>query len=92
MHIPLKTVIEISLGLLGLATAIVVTIGKIKEVKARKINKLEPNPKRCIAEAERITALEGQNKVWLTRFDSIDKSLDDVKGSLKTLTDLHLKN
>lgn len=87
-----ELIFKLAIAVLGLGTAIVVLLQKLKEVKARKVNKLEGNPKRCIIEAERITALEGQNKVWLTRFDNIDHSLDEVKGSIKTLTDLHLKN
>lgn len=87
-----ELIFKLAVGVLGLVTAVIVAIQKFKEAKARKVSKLQPNPKRCIEEAERITALEGQNKVWTTRFDHVDKSLADIKGDLKTLTDLHLKN
>lgn len=87
-----ELIFKLAVGVLALGTAVVTLLQRLKESKARKTNKLEGNPKRCILEAERITSLEGQNKVWLTRFDNIDQSLNEVKGSIKTLTDLHLKN
>jgi hypothetical protein len=83
---------ELVLGGVTMVTAVLVSIQKIKEARARKVSKISPNPKRCIEEAERITKLEGQNLVWTTRFDNVDKGLIDIKASVKTLTDLHLKN
>ena len=88
-----KLIAEIAVAALGLGTAIVVLLQKIKEAKAKKKDpSWKPNPIRCQEERDRVTSLEGQNKVWLTRFDNVDQSLDDIKGGLKTLTDLHLKN
>ncbi len=88
----LKLIVEIAVAVLGVATATVVAMSKIKEAKIRKKDPtFMPNPKRCEEERDRINALEGQNKVWLTRFDHVDDSLAEIKGSLKTLTDLHLK-
>jgi len=86
-----ELIFKLAVSVLGLGTGVVVLIAKIKESKARKVNKLEPNPKRCAEAFDRLINLEGQNKVWLTRFDAVDDSLDDIKGSIKTLTDLHLK-
>jgi hypothetical protein len=82
---------EVGLGVMGLVTAMIVSIQKIKEARARKINKIAPNPKRCIEEAERITKLEAKNEVWLARFDAVDRGIEDLKTGQKTLLDLHLK-
>lgn len=87
-----KTWVEIIMGVLGLLTATVVLLQKIKEAKAKKKDpSWKPNPIRCQEERDRVTALEGQNKVWTARFDAVDDSLDDIKAGLKTLTDLHLR-
>lgn len=92
MNATIKTIIEIFLAIVGLTTATVVAMAKIKEAKVRKKDPtFKPNPKRCEEEREKILALEGQNKVWLTRFDNVDDSLKDIKGGLDTLTKLHLK-
>jgi ribosome-binding ATPase YchF (GTP1/OBG family) len=63
-----------------------------KEVKAKKKDPTwKPNPRRCEEQRERVLALEGQNKVWLERFDHVDDSLLDIQSGLKTLMGLHLK-
>lgn len=84
--------LEVAVAGMGLVTAVIVSIQKIKEARARKVAKIAPNPKRCIEEAERITKLEAKNEVWLTRFDSVDSGIADLKAGQKTLLELHLKN
>lgn len=87
-----KTIVEIILSFIALLTAVIVAISKIKEAKLKKKDPTwKPNPKRCEEERDRIIALEGKNEVWATRFDHIDEGINDLKGGLKTLTDLHLK-
>jgi hypothetical protein len=88
----LKTIIEILLAAMSLATAFFVAKAKIKEAKLRRKDpSWQPNPKRCQEERDRIVALEGKNEVWGARFDSVDKGIEDLKASQKTLIDLHLK-
>lgn len=87
-----ELIFKLAISVLGLGTGVVVLVAKIKESKAKKKDpSWKPNPLRCQEERDRVTALEGQNKVWLTRFDAIDDNLVDIKVGLKTLTDLHLK-
>lgn len=84
-------ILKLLVGALSLATAVLMSIQKFKEARARKVAKLAGNPKRCIEEAERITKLEGQNLVWQARFDNVDQGIADLKAGQKTLLDLHLK-
>lgn len=80
------------MGLVGLVTAFFVAQAKVKEARMKKRDpSFQPNPKRCQEERDRVTALEGQNKVWESRFDNVDKGIEDLKAGQKTLMDLHLK-
>jgi len=91
MNPTIKIIIEIFLGVVGLVTATVVTMAKIKEAKVRKSDPLfKPNPKRCQEERDRILSLEGQNKVWATRFDNVDEGIKDLKVGQAKILDLHL--
>jgi hypothetical protein len=88
-----KTIVEIILGLMGLVTAFFVAQAKIKESKAKKKDPTwQPNPKRCQEERDRIAGLEGQNKVWVVRFDNVDQGLKDLKSGQDRILDLHLKS
>ena len=83
---------KLAISVLGLGTGVIVLLAKLKEAKAKKKDPTwKPNPIRCQEERDRLTGLEGQNKVWLQRFDSVDSSLADLKAGQKTLLDLHLK-
>ena len=84
---------EIVLGGITLVTAMLVSISKIKEARAKKKDPAwKPNPQRCEEERDRVTALEGQNRTWGVRFDGIDTGIADLKRGQQTILDLHLKN
>jgi len=91
MNPTIKTIIEIFLAVVGLTTATVVAMAKIKEAKAKKVDpSWKPNPQRCREERDRIISLEGQNRVWATRFDNVDDGIKDLKAGQAKLIDLHL--
>jgi hypothetical protein len=91
MNPVLKIVLEVFLGIVTALTAMVVAMAKIKEAKARKKDPtFKPNPKRCEEEREKILVLQGQNKVWAQRFDTVDDGIRELKAGQQKLIDLHL--
>jgi hypothetical protein len=91
MNPVLKIVLEVFLGIVTALTAMMVATAKIKEAKARKKDPtFKPNPKRCEEEREKILVLQGQNKVWAQRFDTVDDGIRELKAGQQKLIDLHL--
>jgi len=91
MNPVLKIVLEVFLGIVTALTAMVVAMAKIKEAKARKKDlTFKPTPKRCEEEREKILVLQGQNKVWAQRFDTVDDGIRELKAGQQKLIGLHL--
>lgn len=85
-------IFKLVIGVLGLATATIVAIDRIKEYKIRRARPdFKPNPRRCEEMRDRVTVLEGQNKVWETRLDGIEGAIAGLGKSIDTLISLHMK-
>lgn len=82
---------DIIIGLIGLATAIVVTMKTMKEQKLRKAAGLKANPERCKEHADRISALE-ESKGDILRAIGENKAATEAVGkNVEKLLNLHMK-
>lgn len=85
-----KSVGEIASAILILGSTSFMIHRWVKERKAKKAG-LQQNPKRCIDEANRITALEIGNARIGVEVSAIKEDVTEVKADVKTLLGLHLK-
>lgn len=87
-----ELIFKLGIGILGLATAVVVAVARIKEYRAKKADpEWKPNPKRCEEMRDRVIVLEERKKLWEARFDHVDEGLETLQAGLTALTNLHLK-
>ena len=90
----LKLIIDIAIGVLSLATAIVVFAARRKEGAARKLG-LAANPRRCLQHEERMTAIEtraaGASGSQTSRLDGLSKQIELVGEDVQHLIRMHMK-
>ena len=90
----IREIIELSIGVIALATAIVVFVARRKELAAKKLG-LAGNPKRCIQHEDRMSAIEtkaaAEDGFTRARLDGLSKQIELVGDDVQHLIRLHMK-
>lgn len=92
-----ELIFKLAIGLLGLATAAVVAVNRVKIAKQRKLedlaqaNGLAANPTRCLKHEERMGDIESKAAGAAAQYEGLTRQIDGVASDVKTLIELHLK-
>ena len=97
-----ELIFKLGIGILGVATAVLVLIAKRKESKVRKAEAiaqeagLAANPTRCLKHEERMSVMEekalGALNTVNEHFSGMEKRLDIIGGDVKALLNVHIKS